>query len=301
MFKNGFQGFCMALTDSVPGVSGGTIAFIMGFYEQFIGAIHDLAFGKANARKAAVKYLVRLGVGWVIGMALAVVVLSASFEKHIYMVSSLFIGLIAGSIPLIVREERENFSKVGKGICFCVLGLVLVAGITWINENGSGISVDLGQLSLSMAMKLFGMGMIAICAMFLPGISGSTLLLILGAYFPVIMAVRRVLAMEPAYLPGLCLFGCGAVTGVLSIVKAIQICLERYRSQMLYFILGMMLGSFYAIIMGPTTLEIPQPSLDIHNVHLWAVAAGVVLVLGMQRIKDKSAANRNSTEEDSIC
>lgn len=92
MLKDGINGFCMALADSVPGVSGGTIAFIMGFYDRFIGGIHDLVFGRIEEKKRAVKYLARLGVGWMIGMALAVVILSSLFESHIYVVSSLFLG-----------------------------------------------------------------------------------------------------------------------------------------------------------------------------------------------------------------
>lgn len=108
MLKEGMDGFCMALADSVPGVSGGTVAFIMGFYDQFIGSVHNLAFGKMKEKKSAMMYLAKLGAGWVIGMAMAVVVLSALFESHIYAVSSLFIGFIGGAIPLIIKEENQK-------------------------------------------------------------------------------------------------------------------------------------------------------------------------------------------------
>ena len=83
MIKEAIGGFCMALADSVPGVSGGTVAFIMGFYDQFIGSVHDLAFGKMEDKKKAIAYLIKLGIGWIIGMGLAVVILSALFESHI--------------------------------------------------------------------------------------------------------------------------------------------------------------------------------------------------------------------------
>lgn len=84
MLKEGMNGFCMALADSVTGVSGGTVAFIMGFYDRFIGFIHDLAFGEMKEKKSALMYLAKLSVGWVIGIAMAVVVLSTLFENHIY-------------------------------------------------------------------------------------------------------------------------------------------------------------------------------------------------------------------------
>ncbi len=109
MLKEGINGFCMALADSVPGVSGGTVAFIMGFYDRFIGSIHNLAFGKMKEKKEeALVYLAKLGIGWASGMILAVLALSALFESQIYIVSSLFIGFIAASIPLIIKEEKRQ-------------------------------------------------------------------------------------------------------------------------------------------------------------------------------------------------
>lgn len=282
MLKEGINGFCMALADSVPGVSGGTVAFIMGFYDKFISSIHNLVFGKMEEKKGAVGYLAKLGAGWAAGMVLAVLVLSALFESRIYTVSSLFIGLIAGSIPLIIKEERQSFREVGKGIFFCILGLVLVVGITLLNGKTGVTSMDLSQFSMGLGVKLFFIGMIAISAMFLPGISGSTLLLIFGAYIPVISAVRGLLGLDFSYIPGLMFFGLGVLTGAATVVKGIKVCLEKFRPQAVYAILGMMLGSFYAIIQGPATLEIPKAAVNPGNFQIAACLAGVALVIGMQ-------------------
>lgn len=257
MFKDGINGFCMALADSVPGVSGGTIAFIMGFYDKFIGGVHDLAFGKMKEKKTAVIYLARLGVGWVIGMAMAVVLLSVLFESHIYAVSSLFFGFVLGAVPLIVEEEAEGMRKTPKDFIFFLIGLAVVVGITMANGKSGVVAMDLSQFSVSAAIKLFFIGMAAISAMFLPGISGSTLLLVFGAYIPVVMAVKGVLSLDFSYLPCLMFFGCGVLAGAVTVVKVIKACLEKFRSQTVYLILGMMIGSLYAIGMGPTTLEIP--------------------------------------------
>ena len=258
MIKEAIGGFCMALADSVPGVSGGTVAFIMGFYDQFIGSVHDLAFGKMEDKKKAIAYLIKLGIGWIIGMGLAVVILSALFESHIYVVSSLFIGFIA-----------------------------LVAGITWLNGRAGTSSMDLSHFQLGNAIKLFFIGMIAISAMFLPGISGSTLLLIFGVYIPVISAIRAVLGLQLSYVPNLIFFGLGIVAGACSVVKIIKVCLERFRPQTLYCIVGMMVGSFYAIVMGPTTLEEAQAPLAFSSFHWIAGIIGLALVLGMQFVKEK--------------
>ena len=288
MLKEGIHGFCMALADSVPGVSGGTVAFIMGFYDRFIRSIHNLVFGKRESKTESLRYLIKLGIGWVIGMISAVLVLSALFENHIYTVSSLFIGFIAGAIPLIIKEEKDSIRQAAKGMIFCVIGIVVVAGITWLNGQTGSSAMDLSQLSIGLGIKLFLIGMVAISAMFLPGISGSTLLLIFGAYIPVITAVRGFLGLDLSYAPSLMFFGCGVLTGAVTVVKIIKVCLENYRPQTIYMILGMMIGSFYAIVMGPTTLHVQQAPLGLGNFQLIAMIIGLALVLGMQWFKERS-------------
>lgn len=290
MLREGMNGFCMALADSVPGVSGGTVAFILGFYDRFIGSINDVVFGKMEKKKKAFGYLAKLGVGWMTGMVLAVLLLSSLFESHIYTVSSLFIGFIAGSIPLIIREEKESFGgsrNMTKGILFCIAGILVVAGIAWLNGRTGAASMDLGQFQLGTGIRLFFIGMVAISAMFLPGISGSTLLLIFGAYIPVITAVRGLLGLNLSYLPLLVFFGLGVLTGAVTVVKGIQVCLKNFRTQSVYAILGMMISSFYAIMQGPATLKVPQPAMGFGNFQILAALVGLALVLGMQLLKER--------------
>ncbi len=88
------HGFCMALADSVPGVSGGTVAFLLGFYDRFVDSLDDLISGTKEKRIAALRYLIKLGIGWGIGFLSAVLVLANVFESHIYLISSLFMGFI---------------------------------------------------------------------------------------------------------------------------------------------------------------------------------------------------------------
>lgn len=284
MLKEGVSGFCMALADSVPGVSGGTVAFIMGFYDQFIGSIHDFVYGRVSKKKTAFQYLIKLAIGWIVGMTLAVLVLSSLFESHIYIVSSLFIGFIAGSIPLIIREEKSSFRKIREGSLFALIGIVIVVGITLLNGLAGGASMNLGHFSVGLGIRLFLIGMVAISAMFLPGISGSTLLLIFGAYMPVISAVKGILGLNISYLPALVFFGCGIIAGAVTVVKGIGLCLKKFRPQAVYMILGMMLGSFYAIIQGPTTLDIPQQAMNFGSFNIFACIIGVILVVGMQMV-----------------
>lgn len=288
MFREMVNGFCMALADSVPGVSGGTVAFIMGFYDRFIGSINNLVFGNIEEKKKSIIYLAKLGSGWLVGMMMAVIALSSLFESHIYVVSSLFIGFIAGAIPLIIYEERKSMKGIAKGIGFCFIGAILVVMITFFNRKLGNPSMDLSVFSIGSAIKFFLIGMAAISAMFLPGISGSTLLLIFGAYIPVITAIRGVLGFELSYIPCLGFFGIGVIAGAILVVRIIKYCLEKFCTQTVYMILGMMIGSFYAIVMGPVTLKVSQPPLSIGRFNLVAAVIGVMLVLGMQFIKNAS-------------
>lgn len=262
IFKNAMQGFSMALADSVPGVSGGTVAFVLGFYDKFINSINTLISRKED-KKEAIKFLIKLGIGWVIGMAIASLVLSNLFETHIYQVSSLFIGFTIFAIPLIIKAEKENVKGKYKNLIFTIIGIVVVSAITYFNpQTGSGANIDITNLNPGLALYVFIAGMIAISAMILPGISGSTLLLIFGLYIPIITGIKETLHFNLSYIPVLFMFGLGVLTGIALIIKIVKKALEKYRSQTIYLIIGLMIGSIYAIIMGATTLKVPQAPLS---------------------------------------
>lgn len=142
--------------------------------------------------------------------------------------------------------------------------------------------LDLGKLSLPIAIYIFIAGMIAISAMFLPGISGSTLLLIFGLYLPVISGIKELLHMNFSAFPALCIFGADVIAGALSVVKGIKVRLDKHRSKTMYTILGLMAGSLYAIVMGPTTLKSPEPALSVSTFSIIAFIIGIVIVEGLQ-------------------
>ena len=285
--KNALQGFFMSLADSVPGVSGGTIAFILGFYDKLINSLNAL-ISKGGDKKGAIQFLVKLGVGWVIGMASAVLVLANMFESHIYEVSSLFIGFIIFAIPLIVKEEKETVKGKYGNIIFALIGIIVVAAITYFNpQSGSGANIDIANLNIGLALYVFVAGMIAISAMILPGISGSTLLLIFGLYVPIISGIKETLHFNLSYVPVLFVFGMGIVTGIAIIIKIVKRALEKYRSQTIYLILGLMLGSIYAIVMGATTLKVPKDPLSLGTFDILFFVIGGLVILGMEFAKRK--------------
>lgn len=284
------RGFCMALADSVPGVSGGTIAFLLGFYDQFINSIDDLITGDMKKKKNALFFLIKLGIGWVCGMVLAILILTSVFESHIYAISSLFIGFILFAIPIVIMEEKEALFSHKGSIPFILLGVAVVAAITYANSVlGSGNGFNLAQLDFKLGIFVFFAGMIAISAMVLPGISGSTLLLIMGLYLPIITAIKDLLHLDFKAFPTVFLFGCGVLIGAFSIVKLIRKALENFRAQTIYTIVGLMIGSIYAVIMGPTTLDVPKAAMTIHEFNIFFFLIGGAVILGMQKLKDLKA------------
>ncbi len=290
------HGFCMALADSVPGVSGGTVAFLMGFYDDFIGSLNDLMMGKMDVKKKAVLYLIKLGIGWVIGLGMSVLVLSALFEKHIYQISSLFIGFILFAIPIVIYEERKCLKEKLWTMFTLPIGAALVAGLTFFT-SGSGNSVSIDNPGIGTYLYVFVAGAIAICAMVLPGISGSTLLLIFGLYINIVAAVKELLHLNFQYFPVLVVFGLGVIVGILSIVRAVRVALDKFRSATVYLIIGMMLGSIYSVIMGPTTLDNPVDPLGLGNFSILFFLIGGVVIIGMQLMGSKKGSAVQKNEE----
>ena len=240
---NFIRGFCMALADSVPGVSGGTIAFILGFYDDFINSLNTLVSKDPwEEKKKALIFLIKLGFGWVVGLGLSVV------------------------LPMIIKQEKDSIVGQYKNIIFTIIGIAIVALITYFNPaagSEGGLNLSVSGLSIGLGIFVFVAGMIAISAMVLPGISGSTLLLIFGLYTGIINAVKEFLTFNFEYFPILVIFGLGVLTGIVSTIKIIKIELKRHRSQTIYLILGLMIGSLCAVFMGPTTLEVAKPAMNL--------------------------------------
>ncbi len=287
MVRTAINGFLMALADSVPGVSGGTIALIMGFYDDFIGSINKVFYGNFSDKKSGISYLLKLFLGWATGMILAILALTAFFEQNIYAVSSLFLGFVFPSIFIITRDECSVIKSKWKHIPYVIIGIAVVACLTYFNGKINTLSLDMGNFSVGSATYLFISGAVSIVAMFLPGISGSTVLLIFGAYLPVITAVKELLHFNFKVLPMVIVFGFGIIFGALVSVKGIQKCLEKFRAQTVMLIIGMLIGSLYAIIMGPTTVSASNHMLKADNFSVVFFLVGIALIVVLEFVKRK--------------
>ncbi len=216
------------------------------------------------------------------GFVLAMLVLANIFESHIYAVSSMFLGFVLFSIPLVIMEEKEVIKGKYKNIIFTIIGTALVVLISVFNPAAD---VNVAHLTFGSAIYIFVAGAIAITAMVLPGISGSTLLLIFGLYLPIVSAVKEFLHLNLAYFPVLCVFGLGILVGIISVIKLIRMCLKKYRSQTIYAIIGLMIGSLFSIVQGPTTLDVPQEAMTLQTFSILFFIIGGAVIFGLQKLR----------------
>jgi putative membrane protein len=293
-------GILMAFANSVPGVSGGTIAFLMGFFDDMVESINTfLSKKKTKSVKSSFWFLFRLALGWIIGFVLAVLIVTSVFETHIYAVSSLFIGFIIFSIPLVVMEEKQTLKGRYYNALWIIPGAAVVVGITALS---SFTAQTQGFWQILLAIPAAAM---AVCAMIMPGISGSSLLMIFGLYQPVMDALRGFLSLDFSGLPLIVAFGIGAVVGAVGFVKAVKFLLGRFRQQTVYVVFGMMLASIYSIAIGPETLDVPKSAMTFSTFNWLFFFIGAAVIGGLELLKflleknaKKKALKADSAETD---
>ncbi len=297
-----FHGFAMGVANSVPGVSGGTIAFILGFYDKFINSFHNIFSKDKKTRKDAIIYLVKILAGLAVGLLLCVVLLTTLFEKYVYELCSAFIGLTVAAIPFVVIQEKDTLRGKYLSSLWALAGVAVVAGISLMRTLGitAGNVSFVNGLTAVQYLYVFVAGLLAISAMILPGISGSTILLIFGVYMPVLEGVKEFIKFNWSFglIAGLCVFGIGVLSGVVISIKCIKVALEKYRSGMVWLVLGMMAGSVYAIMMGPTTLDTAQPAMKLtlmqpDGIRIIALAVGAAILVGLEFLKKYTEKKAN--------
>lgn len=241
MAKTFARGFCMGAADIVPGVSGGTVALVFGIYERLLENVRRCARAVGSLAKfdfAGIKehlfsvewgFLLPLGVGVAVALGALASLIEGLLETNAEEMAGLFFGLVAGSIVVAWGLLRER-TPIDLGV------MVLVGIITFFL-----LGFQSGPVSNPSALAFFGAGAIAICAMILPGISGSFLLLMMGMYAAVLGAVHD---RGSSDLINLLIFFCGAVLGIALFSTALGWLLDRFHDRMLAVLIGLMIGSF---------------------------------------------------------
>lgn len=278
-------GLLMAMADSVPGVSGGTIAFILGVYDELIANIYNLK--DKTKRSESFKFITKLGIGWVIGFVSAIMLISGLVENHAYIISSTFLGFIIASIPLTIKEEKSSLQGKYQYLIFTLLGILIVSLISYF---GQALATGSGGLTPSIGsyIYVFFVGSIAICSMLLPGISGSTILVIFGIYFSIITYVKEFLTLNFTNTPFLIALALGILFGALAFINVINYLFSNYRAQTIYMIEGLMIGSLYPIILGPTTITTHNyHALSFDTFSILGFIIGIVIISSLAIVKQK--------------
>lgn len=231
----------MGGADVIPGVSGGTVALIVGIYEALVGSIRSLASAAvrlvrgdlAGARRHAAavhwRLVLPLGIGIAVALGIGAAIIPSLLENYPAQTSAVFFGLIAGSLIVPWRRVRTRTRReVGIAVVMATVAFVVV-----------GLPPQ--TISDPPLIGVFGAATIAICAMILPGVSGSFLLLVMGVYEPTLAAVRD---LNLLYLT---VFASGAVIGLGMFSRLLGYLLEEHQSVTMAALIGLMAGSLRAL------------------------------------------------------
>lgn len=296
----GFTGFIMGIAELIPGVSGGTIAFIMGIYETLLNTIKSIngtalrllagrKFG-ALANHINLRFLIALGIGTVLAFALLSRFLKGMLDTQPTFLFVFFGGLVLGSIVLVSRQ----ITWTPRTLVAAAVGAVFAF---WL------VGSDSLQNAPHDPLTLFLSGIVAIMAMILPGISGSYVLTVLGQYDHVLGAVANLTDDLGANLVTLGAVALGAVVGLLSIARLITYALKNYPSLTLAVLTGLMIGSLRRIVIDANSgIGVTSEALglaDGFGVAQWLIVAacvvvGFVLVVGLERLSPKHGDEEES-------
>ncbi|EGN76113.1 Putative membrane protein [Idiomarina sp. A28L] len=284
------KGLAMGTADIVPGVSGGTLAFILGIYERLlkaltsfnVAAIRLLFRGQIKALWQHIDgaFLLCLFGGILFAIFSLANLIVYLLEFHPVPLWAFFNGLIIASLPLLVRNIQWN---VLRGILF-VLGAVFAMLITTLTPMQTNPS----------AWLFFIAGFIAICAMILPGISGSFLLLIMGMYAPMTTAVSGL------QFGVLILFALGCVTGLMIFARVLTFALKRAHDAMLALLSGIVLGALFRIWPWQIENQLVSPTAYSENFGSsqlgYAVLAFIIGALVIRGLLQLEKLFKNGTE-----
>ena len=235
--KKIIAGVAVGIANVIPGVSGGTIAVVFGAYSDLIGAASlDIKTIKANFKI----YLCLFG-GMGLGALLFARLFRLVYERFPVQTNFFFVGLIVGSIFIIFdlvreKEKESSFTKVSKIVWFFI-GLSIMLTLYFFKGAAASSTAAIETLSLGNFILLFLIGFAGAAAMVIPGISGSFLLLILGAYYTVIKAITDF------NIPVLIPIGLGVLTGFILSARLIGFLMEKFPKITYAFILGLVAGS----------------------------------------------------------
>lgn len=268
------KGFFIGVANVIPGVSGGTIALILGIYEKLISTIGNIY----KNLKENILFLLPI----VIGMGLSIVttskVVSYSYNNFPLPTLMFFVGLVCGGIPMLVKNvkgKKENKQLSSYIILILTfLSVIFMASYKFIFSINSEVSF--ASMNIGSFLILFVIGIIASATMVIPGISGSLVLMILGYYYPIIETINNLFKgdfLHNALILGV--FGIGVVVGIVLISKLLELLFKNYKTKTYFGVLGFVFASVIAIPLS-ACFELNSIIFNIEHI----IISLVMLVIG---------------------
>lgn len=240
-FINTAKGGAIGLAMIIPGVSGGTVAVLLGIYDKLIESVGNLF----KDFKKSILFLLPVLLGAVIAVGALIYPIGKALEYAPFPTVMLFAGLLLGSIPDLIFTARRNGFKALDTVSV-IISFALVVGLCFIPNIGNA---DLSaNMSVGGYFLLILIGAVASCALVVPGVSGSMLLLIFGYYDQIIATFSALTTDFGHSLLVLVAFAFGLVVGFFTIAKLMQFLLNRYRRGTFWAIVGFVIGSVPAVI-----------------------------------------------------
>lgn len=240
------KGVVLGVAFVIPGVSGGTLAVLMGIYEELIEAASNFYKSIADFKKY-IMYLLPIDLGAVFSVAVFAKLIKFGLEKSPIITILIFLGMIIGGIPALVRNVKGTKTNL-KDMTLMLVGLIIV--ISMLIFHKSNTNVVLTNMSITGYITLFLVGAIAAVTMVVPGISGSFTLMLIGYYEPILNLVNDITSFKNLG-PNLILiftFMLGVFIGIIFISKIIEWCLKHYKRETYYAIIGFVLSSIISVI-----------------------------------------------------
>ena len=237
-WKNIYRGLIMGASDVIPGVSGGTIAVLLGIYDRLIAAINGLL---SKDWKKQLGFLIPLGIGIVTAIFLLANLIEWLFEHYPGPTQFFFLGLILGVLPYLFHkaEAKQTFKR--RHILLLIIGIIIVASMAFFNPNEGDV---IENITGTTYVLLFFSGFIGSSAMIIPGISGSFMLLLIGVYTTIISAISN-LQLDIIVVTGL-----GIAVGLVVMSKVINFFLTNYYTGTFAVIIGLVIGSIFVVFPG---------------------------------------------------
>lgn len=264
-WKNIFRGIIMGASDTVPGVSGGTIAVILGIYDRLIAAINGLF---TRNWKKQLGFLIPLGIGIVAALLTLSHVISWLLTNYPNQTFFFFMGLIIGVIPYLFHQADVKTNFKGSHYILLIIAGLLIASLVLFKEPGETALLDTTKATV--LVGLFFAGILASMAMILPGISGSFILLLIGAYSTIIEAVKELNIVVIGVV------GVGVLIGIVVCSRIIRYFLENHHAHTFAIILGMVIGSIVVIFPGFEQ----EVGMSILSIVAFAIGLIVAVLLG---------------------